>query len=257
MSITVVQLNLLAPLWIGDVYKQFPCYDAIISPKRLTRTLSYLLEHDADVYVLCEVEERSLRTIKRYFGSNYDIVFTSNKKGFWSEHLEGKEWIENGTCVITSNWIKVQRRMHIDLNDGCMATAVTMSCDGVHIAVVAVHFDTGPRKYIEADVLLGCLDRFADCICVISGDFNMISTMEFEDRGYVCSRLTGEHTTILLEGVIDHTLVRGARRIRSKVLHPVFGGNTGDTPNAVGIAKRLCFNPDGSDHYATISKISL
>lgn len=256
MSIKVIQLNMLAPLWVDEQYKQFPCYTDIVSPTRVSKTLEYLQSFDVDVYVLCEVEQLSLKQIKKHFGKHYTVTFTSNKIGFWSEYLKGKKWVENGTCIIIKkkNATKVQTSA-IDLGDGCMVTVAEMMWEGSVVAVIAVHFDTGPRKYFEVDTLLQELKRFDNGdVCIVSGDFNMISTQEFNDRGYVGTVLCQEHTTILLEGVIDHTIVKGAKRIRSTVLRAPI---TKCSSMTSGIAGRLCGNPSGSDHYATLSTIYL
>lgn len=250
----VVQLNVLAPLWVGEIYKQFPCYDSIVSPKRMNTLTKYLLSLNADIYILCEVDTTVLPCIRSMF-SGYDIVFTSNRQGFWSEHLDGKEWIKNGTCVLTRRGvIEVARSSHVDLGDGCMATSVRGRYMGRSIRVVSLHFDTGPRKYLEADVMLHALRKLPKVdVCIVSGDFNMVSVDEFIEDGYIQGgMLSREHTTILHEGVIDHTLVRGAKRMRSKVLH---GPSIRGKSVAEGIAARMCTSPSGSDHYATVTEI--
>lgn len=250
----VVQLNVLAPLWVGEVYKQFPCYREIVSPARLDKMCEFLRGLEADVYILCEVDADVLEVLQSHFARTYSITFTSNKRGFWSEHLAGKEWIENGTCVMCSKVsLKVLKRSYIDLGDGCMATSVSTR----EFTFVSVHFDTGNRKYLEADVLLQALSKLpCATTCIVSGDFNMISTREFEEHGYIASGgLCQAHTTILQEGVIDHTLVRGARQILSRVLYGLVPSSSGSV--TYNIAQRMCKSPSGSDHYATLSKILL
>lgn len=258
----LVQLNVLAPLWVGEVYKQFPCYRDIISPERMTKLCTYLLTLDADVYVLCEVDIDVLSVLKKRFVDRYSVTFTSNKKGFWSEHLEmGKVWIENGTCVLTKrSTFQAEKKGYIDLGDGCMATHVSGTFSDMNVSIVSLHFDTGPRKYLESDSMIRALRKLPkNDVCVLSGDFNMVSVDEFVEEGFVASGgLDSIHSTILEEGLIDHTLARGAKLILSKVLYgPIQPSGKSDAPVTEGIAWRMCTSPSGSDHYATVSKIML
>lgn len=256
----LVQLNVLAPLWIGEVYKQFPCYSHIVSPERITKLCTYLLTLNADVYVLCEVDAYVLTVLKEKFTGKYSTTFTSNKKGFWSEHLEmGKVWIKNGTCVLTKrSTFQEERKGYIDLGDGCMSTHVSGTFSNTKVSVVSLHFDTGPRKYLESNVMIRALRKLPqNDVCILSGDFNMVSVDEFLEEGYIASGgLETRHTTILQEGLIDHTLTRGANLILSKVLYgPIQPSSKSNSPVTEGIAWRMCNSPSGSDHYATLSKI--
>ena len=245
-----MQLNVLAPLWVGEIYKQLPCYSEIASHARILKTVDYLLSYDADVYVLCEVQIETLELLAEHFGSEYSVTFTSNKEGFWCEYLEGKQWVKNGTCVVTKNSsVHVIKRWSLDLRDGCMATTLEALVGSIPITIVSIHFDTGDRKYNERKVLLNYL-RTVKGPCIVSGDFNMISTHKFANMGFYQSMgLEGHNTTVLLEGIIDHTLVRGVRYIRSTIL---------DVPHSnYDLVSRACMNPSHSDHYATISVVGL
>jgi endonuclease/exonuclease/phosphatase family metal-dependent hydrolase len=255
-QLKMVQLNMLAPLWIGEIYKKLPCYSKVISPQRIINVITYLLEFKADVYVLCEVERDTATLISDHFGYEYDVTFTSNKNGFWSEYLEGKEWIENGTCIVVKNTkMEITNRSSIDLRDGCIATLVDAVYKGIDITIVSLHFDTGDRKYKEVTTLIEHMRHVHEYdISIISGDFNMTSVKEFTNEGYVSSNdLTNHHTTILHEGIIDHTLVKGAKHINSEILD----ASLDNTSTPIGVATRMCSNVSHSDHYATISTIVL
>lgn len=258
----LLQLNVLAPLWVGEAYKQFPCYSDIVSPKRMDKLCTYLLSLQADVYVLCEVDADVLLVLKKRFYDRYSITFTSNKQGFWSEHLEGGNvWIQNGTCILAKrSVIHIAKKNYIDLGDGCVATCVNGEVLGKNVSIVSLHFDTGPRKYTECDSLIQALRKLPeDDVRILSGDFNMVSVKEFEQEGYVSSGgLSDEHSTILHEGLIDHTIVRGSRLTLSKVLHgPLYPTDKRAASVTEGIAWRMCTSPSGSDHYATLNKIMI
>jgi endonuclease/exonuclease/phosphatase family metal-dependent hydrolase len=275
-TILVCQMNILAPLWVGEIYTYLPCYDLYIDPHRILRTLKYLKKFDADLYCLSEVEESQLDDIKLLF-PDYDVIYTSNAYGFWSEWLTSnpplilqdlvpieferthdigsvksspKTWVSNGTCIlIKSSKFKIKNTKTIKFNDydGCRATLATLSYCDIYFVVVSVHFDTTDEKYIEAQVLLEILEdihrKLPEAIYIISGDFNFVDVSAFEAKGYIHISDHSIQTTPIPQGMIDHTLVKGAIALEGEV------HSLGSICSTVSI--------NGSDHYATTSKIYL
>jgi endonuclease/exonuclease/phosphatase family metal-dependent hydrolase len=252
-TILVCQMNILAPLWVTSIYNVLPCYDLYIDPDRLSRTLQYLKKFDADIYCLSEIEETQIQDIKLSF-PKYEVVYTSNADGFWSEWLTSdtvsKTWVSNGTCIlIRSSKFKIKNAETIKFNDydGCRATLATLLYNNVCFVVVSVHFDTTDEKYIEAQVLLDILEgihqKLPEAVYVISGDFNFVDISAFESKGYMCLYDQSIQTTPIPQGMIDHTLVKGAVDIESEI------HSLGNICSTVSV--------NGSDHYATTSTIYL
>ena len=267
--ISLCQLNLLAPLWVGEAYKILPCYDKFVDPKRLDTTLDYLLELDTSIYCLCEVEKRQLGKIDKAF-SEYHRIYTANAKDFWSEWSE-EQWISNGTCVLLdASMYDIQSSSYIDLGvaskknlkgDGCKCTVVHAihKATGHSILLAVVHFDTEVRKFIEAITLLSALKKLQKettfDITLISGDYNFSDVSSFENVGYREVVTDVKDTTPLPQGMIDHTLLLTGHKdieYRGEVLN--IGSGDKSTKSIVeGICATVSTN--GSDHYATVSSI--
>ncbi len=246
----VCQLNMLAPMWVNKEYKILPCYQNFASPKRLKITLRYIANLNADIYCLCEVEQEQLSDIALSF-PGYICVFTSHKRGFWSEWLEDRAWVENGTCILLKT--PFSEADSIDFGDGCRCTIIKCTHD-LPLTIISVHFDTGDRKYAETEKLLKYIDTISGT-CIISGDFNYTNINKFIDAGYSDGNLKGIDTTPLPQGMIDHTLVKGASSIREHILR--IPNRNAYTINEV--VKDICKTviKNGSDHYATVSIIHL
>lgn len=241
-ELSLVQMNLLAPNWVGAMYKLLPCYDEYASQQRLNKSLSYLSGFDAQIYCLSEVEESDLPEIRDFFGDDWSVVYASHKNGFWREWLEGKEWVSNGTCILVHRSLKRLSTAVIDLGDGCTAShALLQSASGL-VSVTSVHFDNGENKWTEAARLLQWLERIKCDVNIVAGDFNFTDVSMFEEAGYV-ETAQDKQSTPMPQGRIDHTMVRGARRVSGRI------HNLGDLCTTV--------HKNGSDHYATTSSILL
>ena len=313
--ISICQHNILAPLWVGEIYKQLPCYQEYVSPDRINVTLTYLRKiTNADVYCLCEVEERLLPRIREMM-PEYRCYYGANQHGFWTQWLEDRQWVSNGTCVLVrSDMFNVKQAVRIDLGDGCRCTMV--QCTTPHLTIVSVHFDTTNRKYIEAEVLLKQLSNIQGSI-IVAGDYNFTNVNMFKQHGYLETvrhpsepALGGSKaasgfestsgrfdepgrfteaasgfestgggsetprgrfdTTPLPQGMIDHTLVKHAVPLLGKIetIKSTSGGSgitfgyfKGDNTDrsVADIVSTICktVHTNGSDHYATVSKVIL
>lgn len=236
-------MNILAPTWVTSMYKLLPCYDSYTSTERLHKSLSYLSKLSCDVYCLSEVEESNMPAIIQFFGPEWDTLYVSHDNGFWREWLEGKEWVSNGTCIISNrNIVGNIRPSSLRLGDGCNASHILCMIQGRIVSLASVHFDTSDKKWTEAKQLLHHLQKTRCDVSIISGDFNFTDVSTFEDLGYMeCAR--EGHSTPLCQGMIDHTLVLGARRVSGYI------DRLGDACSTVHV--------NGSDHYATISTIQV
>lgn len=236
-------MNLLAPNWVGSMYKLLPCYDEYADKQRLMKSLLYLSKFDAAIYCLSEVEERDLPRIRAFYGHDWKIVYASHKNGFWREWLEGKEWVSNGTCILVHNSLDLIDTAVVDLGDGCTAAHAIVgmaSPSAVVISIASVHFDNTDNKWTEAARLLSWLDSVECDVSIVSGDYNFTNISMFEQLGYV-ETAHDKQTTPMPQGRIDHTMVRGAHRVLGRV------HNLGDLCTTV--------HRNGSDHYATTSSI--
>lgn len=249
-TISVMQLNLLAPMWVTKDYKELPCYASVMEAGRLTNTLEYLEKYSADVYCLSEVQEDMLDTIQKHL-SSYSVHYTSHDEGFWSEWLEGESWKSNGTCVcLRLSKFTATHHTGIRLGDGCVATSVECSFDHkISLVIISVHFDTTHKSREESDELLSRLQPYTTVI--ISGDMNTEDVKQFSDHGYVEAVTQNTPTTpeVLPRGSviyeprkIDHTFAKNSRKIRGLTLN-----------NRTHVCKQLL--EVGTDHYATYSEI--
>lgn len=253
-----MQLNILAPMWVGDIYKQLPCYSNIITLDRVLSSIRYLKRFNAHVYFICEMQGSMRDRISQEFGDEYELFFFSNCKGYWKEYLEGSKWQENGTCiVIRKSLIRVVNTYPVYLEGGCVSTLVKILHETKEITLVSVHFDVHEGRYKEIRSLLDHVKNMHPCI--ISGDFNDTSISAFKQEGFTSSKFPyvlkskKSSTHVLLQGAIDHTVARGIRFIHSTILNASSELNNGADVSSV--ISRTCNNPSNSDHYATLSVI--
>lgn len=241
----VCQMNLLAPVWLGEMYKLLPCYDRYASKDRLSTSLSYLISFDSDIYILSEVQEQDLPQIRATFGLDWNVVYASHEHGFWKEWLEGREWISNGTSIVVrkSQFESIYSRP-IHLGNGCVASSLTCKHTNskLLVSIVSLHLDTTENKWLQAENLLAQIAHPTHSISIVAGDFNYTDVSMFTSLGYVESA-TDKESTPIPQGRIDHTLVLGARKVVGTI------HSLGDACSTV--------HTNGSDHYATTSQICL
>ena len=270
--LTVCQHNILAPVWINDSYRYLPCYLRYISPERLSVTLNYLSALcSADVYCLNEVEANQLSTISNHF-KEYKFYFGSNKEGFWTEWLNSKEWVANGTCLLIKKKYKIVESKIIDFEDGCRGLLAKFIIeDKTIVNIIGVHFDNGDAKYVEARKLLNLLkydDNFKNEVIIISGDYNFTNLEMFYQDGYlepIQLRHNNnnfkkiENSTPIPQGIIDHTVIKNGFPICQYIDAFDTMDNINKFGNVTKIVRNLCetVEKNGSDHYATISYFAI
>ena len=264
-TIILCQHNILAPVWVTPQYSLLPCTEEFTSEKRINTTTKYLRSFDADIYCLCEVEERLLPVLDAAF-PNYNRFFSDNEPGFWDEWLdEGEERVPNGTCVLVRDDVFSNcEGLTQPLGDGCVCCLVKCvhNTSGVTMLIASVHFDNGDRKWTEAEVLLSVLDGMRADVKIVSGDYNFTETSVFVERGYI-EHTRKVDTTPLPQGMIDHTLllssnvVSGSASTGEGEVMQVRGdhghGVVRDTVNDICATVRT----NGSDHYATVTRVAL
>jgi hypothetical protein len=249
-EIKFCQFNMLAPLWVSKNYKLLPCYMKYESKNRLKVSLKYLKALNCDIYCLSEVEELQIKTINQFLGSDY-YCYVPNAYGFWSEWLDGKTWISNGTCIISKNGIKIKNSYALDFKDGCRASCAYI--ENIKLDVISLHLDVGNNGKKEMQNIFDYLSKNKNNQ-IVSGDFNLTDISLFLRNGYRqgFKNIEDLNTTPAGNGIIDHTIVKGNMLIDSKIL------SIGTGSDSIGkIINSLCDTviENGSDHFATISEI--
>ena len=264
--VVLCQHNILAPVWVTPQYSLLPCAEEFTGEKRIDTTTKYLRSFDADIYCLCEAEERLLPTLDAAF-PNYNRFFSNNEPGFWDEWLEeGEERVPNGTCVLVRDDVFSNCEGFTQpLGDGCVCCLVKCvhNVSGNVMLIASVHFDNGDRKWTEAEVLLSVLEGMQADVKIVSGDYNFTDTSMFVREGYAeYARET--NTTPLTQGMIDHTLLLSSNVVSGEAsatgegeVMQVRGDHVGnvvrDTVNDICATVRT----NGSDHYATVTRMTL
>jgi endonuclease/exonuclease/phosphatase family metal-dependent hydrolase len=272
--LTLCQHNILAPLWVDEKYQLLPCRDLYTAPDRLLKTLAYLRGlTKVDIYCLCEVEQNQLDIIWQHMPEYY-CIFGSNRTGFWSEYLSKRQWAGNGTCTLIKkgNFSIVGTEL-IDFGDGCRCTLVTLRKrnHSLHssnmfvedhnnplLTIITVHFDTGAKKFVEANLLLQMLDGVNGPV-IIAGDYNFTDISMFIQHGYIetVRHRHDPNTTPIPQGPIDHTLVKHAVPIYA--FTDTMHNKQGLLEDPLSLIKPICRTValNGSDHYATLSYIAI
>lgn len=268
----LVQMNMLAPMWVDEKYDILKCSAEYKSSDRIIKTLEYMLTLEGDIYCLCEVEEIQMDIITDYLaGSKCECFFSPNRQGFWSQYLSSnnvneEEWIANGTCIIVkSQEITITDSSCVDFLDGCCAAMCVLNYNNTLITLVSVHFDLNNPKWNEAIKLLNRLEKKRDQICIISGDYNIMNTRIFKERGFVDgldNKEVGKTTSPLDWNIIDHTMIRGTKTQRVEIKSIILSPQQEDfyrRRDLYEIESDMCsvVHTSGSDHYATISDIYL
>lgn len=264
-TISITQFNLLAPIWISDMYKLLPCYSVYIEPDRLQKTLRYIRTSlpITDIYCFAEVLGTEIEIIKEMF-PEYMVGFSPNSENYWNNWLSPNSKTQsNGTCILVSlNRFSSINFKSIPFHTGC--TSAMIRCfdnyTGRTLNIASVHFDTEETKYFEAEELLELFDDYdINDIDIIAGDFNFTNVDMFIEDGFNETIKSAISTVPLIadrQGKLDHTFVRGQN------ISSIFGyinSITLDTePGLLAVAKRMCetVNVNHSDHYASTSYIN-
>jgi len=259
-QLTVVQFNLLAPLWVSNLYKQLDCYKDFKDKNRYKAVIDYVNKQlpIADIYCLSEVSQEALKEIVNTF-TGHDGLFVPNDPDYWHEWLaeDLQQTTPNGVAILVNpQKIKAQKTMSFAYGDGGYAAifeGIVLS-SGASIRIISVHLDVGDEKKRQIKKLLEYLASLkVTNITILSGDFNTAHLETFTALGFVETVQQKTINTIPgvmgVEGKIDHTLVLGNVKIFGKV-YTIPHQN-------VNIAKRYCdtVKYNHSDHYATVSII--
>lgn len=263
MRPSIVQLNLLAPFWIGKEYELLPCYDSYASVNRVHVIMDYILNSlpAPTFYCFSEASEGTILAMQRYF-PDYDIYYAENGPTYWREWLraplEGTATPSNGNCVLVDRRVvKVMFSVKVPLgNMGCMAASVTSQTkEGYVIRVTSIHLDNGNRKMIELEALVSFLKTpTVFDVDVVSGDFNTYDIALLEKEGYENSYALLRSTTPIFfgkKGHIDHTLIKGSKSMYGYLAAIGFD----DSP----VWERMCktVRTNGTDHFASWTEFSV
>jgi len=254
----VIQFNLLAPIWVNDLYKQLPCYEEFSSPDRVEKVIDYLKSlPKADIYCLSEVLARDIELIKKSF-SGYSGVHVANDPNYWKEWLskDYQKVLPNGVLLLGNDQtVRMKKYEVLEYGDGgkCLIVNFEDLKTGKKIRATSLHFDTTDKKYIESEKLIKKLNSLPKVdLEIVAGDFNYNDVNIFNRLDFGESVRNKQISTIPFyadgKGKIDHTLVKGAESIYGK-LYTVTSFND--------VSSRMCQTvaENGSDHFATFTKI--